>query len=63
MRRRRPAAARVPAPPGDRHGMSTEEIARTLGVSRQAVSQTVQKALAKLQRELRRRGIRASDLF
>jgi DNA-directed RNA polymerase specialized sigma subunit len=43
--------------------MTTEEIARTLGISRQAVSQMVQKALVKLHHELRRRGLRASDLL
>ena len=47
----------------DRNGMTNDEIAKALGISRQAVSQTVQKALVKLRRELRRRGIRASDLF
>jgi DNA-directed RNA polymerase specialized sigma subunit len=47
----------------ERDGMTNEEIARALGISRQAVSQTVQKALIKLRHELRRRGLRASDLF
>ena len=43
--------------------MTNEEIARALGTTKQAVSQTVQKALLKLRRELHRRGISASDLF
>ena len=47
----------------DRDGMTNEEIARALGTTKQAVSQTVQKALLKLRRELHRRGISASDLF
>jgi DNA-directed RNA polymerase specialized sigma24 family protein len=47
----------------ERDGMTNEEIARALGISRQAVSQTVQKALIKLRHELRRRGLRAADLF
>ena len=47
----------------DQDGMTNEEIARALGTTKQAVSQTVQKALLKLRRELRRRGISASDLF
>ena len=47
----------------ERDGMTNEEIARALGISRQAVSQTVQKALIKLRHELRRRGLRANDLF
>lgn len=47
----------------DRDGMTNDEIAKALGISRQAVSQTVQKALVKLRHELRRRGLRASDLF
>ena len=64
MRTRLPSPARAPTRPfADRDGMTNEEIAKTLGISRQAVSQTVQKALLKLRRELRRRGIRASDLF
>lgn len=64
MRRPIPGPARAPTRPfTDRDGMTNEEIAIALGVSRQAVSQTVQKALVKLRRELRRRGIRASDLF
>lgn len=47
----------------DRDGMTNDEIAKALGISRQAVSQTVQKALVKLRHEMRRRGLRASDLF
>ena len=57
-------APRAPTRPFvDRDGMTNDEIAKALGISRQAVSQTVQKALIKLRRELRQRGIRASDLF
>lgn len=63
MKRRRSASGRLPPPVAGRHGMTTEEIARTLGISRQAVSQMVQKALVKLHHELRRRGLRASDLL
>jgi DNA-directed RNA polymerase specialized sigma24 family protein len=43
--------------------MTNEEIAQALGISRQAVSQTVQRALLKLRRELRRRGVRARDVL
>jgi len=59
--RRRPRAPTRPFT--DREGMTNEEIAQVLGTSRQAVSQTVQKALLKLRRELNRRGITAGDLF
>ena len=64
MRARPVRAPQAPTRPFvDRDGMTNDEIAKALGISRQAVSQTVQKALIKLRRELRQRGIRASDLF
>ena len=63
----RARASRAPQAPTrgfvERDGMTNEEIARKLGISRQAVSQTVQSALLKLRRELARRRIQASDLF
>jgi len=59
--RRRPRAPTRPF--ADRDGMTNEEIARALGTTKQAVSQTVQKALVKLRRELNRRGITPGDLF
>lgn len=63
VRAPRPSPAPTRGLSVERDGMTNEEIARALGISRQAVSQTVQKALIKLRHELRRRGLRASDLF
>ncbi|HQR21777.1 MAG TPA: sigma factor-like helix-turn-helix DNA-binding protein [Burkholderiales bacterium] len=65
MSRRAKVRARVPTRSffAARDGMTNEEIASKLGISRQAVSQTVQKALVKLRRELIRRRISAGDLF
>ncbi len=46
----------------DADGMTTPEIASALGISRQAVDQMLLKAIAKLRRDLLRRGVSPNHL-
>lgn len=46
----------------DADGMTTPEIASALGISRQAVDQMLLKTIAKLRRDLLRRGVSPNHL-
>lgn len=60
---RRPSPRTRPRAFIEAGGMSTADVARVLGASRQAVSELELKALRKLRRALAERGISARDLF